>query len=166
MSNDNVVNLIQPGTLTDQLTDVLRNGARVLLIQALEAEVSEFLAGTADLKTQDGCRRVVRHGHLPEREIMTGIGPVAVRQPRVRDRAAGADDPAGIRDDPATLCPAIEEPRYANPDPLFEGRIDRRLRGGAGRLARQGRSWAIGLDHCAVEGRVIAFQNRARSLTR
>ena len=88
MSNDNVVNLIQPGTLTDQLTDVLRNGARVLLIQALEAEVSEFLAGTADLKTQDGCRRLVRHGHLPEREIMTGIGPVAVRQPRVRDRTA------------------------------------------------------------------------------
>jgi hypothetical protein len=28
---------------------------------------------------------LVRHGHLPEREIMTGIGPVAVR-PRVRDR--------------------------------------------------------------------------------
>ena len=31
---------------------------------------------------------MVRHGHLPEREIMTGIGSVAVRQPRVRDRAA------------------------------------------------------------------------------
>ena len=105
MSNDNVVNLIQPGTLTDQLTDVLRNGARVLLIQALEAEVSEFLAGTADLKTQDGCRRVVRHGHLPEREIMTGIGPVAVRQPRVRDRAASADDPARIRFAPTILPP-------------------------------------------------------------
>jgi hypothetical protein len=29
---------------------------------------------------------LVRHGHLPEREIMTGIGPVAVRCPRVRDR--------------------------------------------------------------------------------
>jgi putative transposase len=28
----------------------------------------------------------VRHGHLPEREIMTGIGPVPVRCPRVRDR--------------------------------------------------------------------------------
>ena len=106
MSNDNVVNLIQPGTLTDQLTDVLRNGARVLLIQALEAEVSEFLAGTADLKTQDGCRRLVRHGHLPEREIMTGIGPVAVRQPRVRDRTAGADDPARIRFAPTILPPA------------------------------------------------------------
>ena len=91
--------------MTDQLTDVLRNGARVLLIQALEAELSEFFAGTADLKTQDGCRRVVRHGHLPEREIMTGIGPVAVRQPRVRDRAAGADDPARIRFAPTILPP-------------------------------------------------------------
>jgi putative transposase len=34
-----------------------------------------------------------RHGHLPEREVMTGIGPVAVRQPRVRDRQAGAAAP-------------------------------------------------------------------------
>jgi len=36
------------------------------------------------------CRRVVRNGHLPERQIMTGIGPVAVRRPRLRDREAGA----------------------------------------------------------------------------
>lgn len=105
MSNDNVLDLIQPGILVDQLTDVLRNGARLLLIQVLEAEVSVFLAGIADLKTPDGYQRVVRHGHLPEREIMTGIGPVAVRQPRVRDRAAGADDPARIRFAPTILPP-------------------------------------------------------------
>ncbi len=105
MSNDNVVKLIQPGILTDRLTEVLRDGARVLLTQAVEAEVSEFLAATADLKTDEGCRRVVRHGHLPERQIMTGIGPVAVRQPRVRDREAGADDPARIRFTPAILPP-------------------------------------------------------------
>ena len=104
MSNDNVVKLIQPGILTDRLTEVLRDGARALLTQAVEAEVSEFLAATADLKT-DGCRRVVRHGHLPERQIMTGIGPVAVRQPRVRDRVVGADDPARIRFTPAILPP-------------------------------------------------------------
>ena len=36
--------------------------------------------------TEDGRARLVRHGHLPEREIMTGIGPVAMRCPRVRDR--------------------------------------------------------------------------------
>jgi hypothetical protein len=105
VSKDNVVKLIQPGILTDRLTEGLRDGARALLTHAVEAEVSEFLAATADLKTDDGCRRVVRHGHLPERQIMTGIGPVAVRQPRVRDREAGADDPARIRFTPAILPP-------------------------------------------------------------
>ncbi len=105
MSNDNVVKLIQPGTLTDQLTEILRNGARALLTQAIEAEVAEFLAKHSDLKTEDGLKRVVRHGHLPEREVMTGIGPVAVRQPRVRDREADADDPGRIRFTPAILPP-------------------------------------------------------------
>ena len=105
MSNDNVVRLIQPGAFEDQLTEVLRSGARALLAQAVEAEVAEFLAKHADLKTENGRRRVVRHGHLPEREVMTGIGPVAVRQPRVRDRAAAADDPARIRFTPAILPP-------------------------------------------------------------
>ena len=88
MSDTNVIKLAQPGVFTDSLTEVLRSGARALLTQAVEAEVAEFLAKHADLKTETGQRRVVRHGHLPEREIMTGIGPVAIRQPRVRDRAA------------------------------------------------------------------------------
>ena len=105
MSNDSVVKLIQPGTFNDPLTDVLRAGARALLTQAVEAEVAEFLGKHADLRTEDGVLRVVRHGHLPEREIMTGIGPVAVRQPRVRDRAAGAADLGRIRFTPALLPP-------------------------------------------------------------
>jgi putative transposase len=54
VSDDNVFKLIQPGTLTDRLTEVLRDGARVLLTQAVEAEVSDFLASTADLKTVAG----------------------------------------------------------------------------------------------------------------
>ena len=86
---------------------MLRTGARALLAQAVEAEVAEFLGRHADLKTTDGRRRVVRHGHLPEREVMTGIGPVAVRQPRVRDRGAGGDDPARIRFTPAILPPYV-----------------------------------------------------------
>jgi putative transposase len=105
VSNDTVIKLIQPGTFNDQLTDVLRNGARALLAQAVEAEVADFLGTHADLKTEDGHRRVVRHGHLPEREVMTGIGPVAVRQPRVRDREAAADDPERIHFTPAILPP-------------------------------------------------------------
>ena len=47
----------------------------------------------------------MRHGHLPAREVMTGIGPVAVRQPRVRDREAVAGDPARIRFSPSILPP-------------------------------------------------------------
>lgn len=105
MPNDNVVRLIQPGAFEDQLTDVLRNGARALLAQAVEAEVAQFLAKHADLKTEVGRARVVRHGHLPEREVMTGIGPVPVKQPRVRDRAAAADDPDRIRFSPSILPP-------------------------------------------------------------
>ena len=105
MSNDNVVRLIQPGAFEDQLTEVLRNGARALLAQAVEAEVAGFLGQHADLKTEDGRSRIVRHGHLPEREVMTGIGPVAVRQPRVRDREAAASDPGRIRFSPAILPP-------------------------------------------------------------
>ena len=105
MPNDTVIKLIQPGTFNDQLTDVLRNGARALLAQAVEAEVADFLSTHADLKTEDGHRRVVRHGHLPEREVMTGIGPVAVRQPRVRDREAASDDPERIHFTPAILPP-------------------------------------------------------------
>ena len=105
MSNDNVVRLIQPGAFDDQLTEVLRNGARALLAQAVEAEVAGFLDKHADLKIDDGRARVVRHGHLPEREVMTGIGPVPVKQPRVRDRGVTADDPGRIRFSPAILPP-------------------------------------------------------------
>jgi Transposase, Mutator family len=49
-----------------------------------------LLSRHADKLTDDGRRRLVRHGHLPEREIMTGIGPVAVHCPRVRDRGGEA----------------------------------------------------------------------------
>src|SRR5829696_2964528 len=86
MIQDNVVKLIQPAEFSDPLTEVLREGARALLAQAVEAEVAAFLSSHAAKLTDDGRQRLVRHGHLPEREIMTGIGPVAVRCPRVRDR--------------------------------------------------------------------------------
>jgi putative transposase len=105
VSNDNVTKLIQPEEFDDQLTEILRNGARALLAKAVEAEVTDFLGKHANLKTEDGHQRVVRHGHLPEREVMTGIGPVAIRQPRVRDRETAADDPDRIRFSPSIVPP-------------------------------------------------------------
>jgi putative transposase len=86
VTDTNVFQLSQPGNFADPLTEVLRKGARALLAQAVEAEVATLLSRYADETTDDGRKRLVRHGHLPEREIMTGIGPVGVRCPRVRDR--------------------------------------------------------------------------------
>jgi len=86
VTDTNVLELSQPESFADPLTEVLRNGARALLTQAVEAEVAALLSCHADKLMDDGRQRLVRHGHLPEREIMTGIGPVTVRCPRVRDR--------------------------------------------------------------------------------
>ena len=92
MTETNVFELTQPGTFSDPLTEVLRNGARTLLGQAVEAEVAAWLSTHTDKLTDDGRRRLVRHGHLPEREIVTGIGAVAVRCPRVRDRVGEGEE--------------------------------------------------------------------------
>ena len=86
VTDANVFPLARPGSFADQLTNVLRNGARALLAQAVETEVAALLSCHIDKLTDNGCQRLERHGHLPEREIMTGIGPVTVRCPRVRDR--------------------------------------------------------------------------------
>jgi putative transposase len=109
MEQDNVVALRRPDTPgEDPLTEVLRHGARALLAQAIEAEVAAFLAAHADLVDDAGRKRLVRNGFLPERTIQTGIGPVPVRQPRVRDRGtdAGTDGSGPIRFTSAIL------PRY------------------------------------------------------
>jgi putative transposase len=70
----------------DVLTDVLRQGAQKLLAQAIDAEVADWLERHLACRNADGRRQVVRNGHLPERTITTGLGPVAVKQPRVHDR--------------------------------------------------------------------------------
>ena len=71
---------------TDLLTAVLRVGAQKLLAQAVEAEVSEWITQHQQCVDALGHRQVVRNGHLPARTITTGVGPVEVQQPRVRDR--------------------------------------------------------------------------------
>jgi putative transposase len=90
MSDTTVIPLRQPDTIEDPLTAVLRSGARRLLAQAVEAEAEAFLAEMKGTRLPDGRDRVVRHGHAPERLVQTGIGPVAVRRVKIRDRGAGA----------------------------------------------------------------------------
>lgn len=93
MSNSNVVKLQKSRQdFEDQLTLLLREGAQRMVATAVEAEIEAFLASHARERNPAGLRRLVRNGYLPQREIQTGIGPVKVRMPRVRDtdsRAGG-----------------------------------------------------------------------------
>lgn len=68
------------------LEEILKRGAQALLQKAIENEVEEFLGRYKDEKTSDGLRMVVRNGYMPERRVLTGLGPIAVKQPRVDDR--------------------------------------------------------------------------------
>ena len=92
MSGSTITHLPDPsGFSSDPLTDLVRDGARQLIRQAVEAELAVLLERHAADRLEDGRARLVRHGHLPEREVLTGIGPVPVKVPRVRDRGAGED---------------------------------------------------------------------------
>ena len=168
MTETNVFQLSQPGTFADPLTEVLRNGARALLAQAVEAEVAALLNCHADKLTDDGRQRLVRHGHLPEREIMTGIGPVAVRCPRVRDRVGeGAER---IRFSSAILPPYARRSKSLEvliPILYLKGVSTGDFEEALARAARQGCRWALGLDHRAAQGRLVGGARaleQARSL--
>ena len=88
-SDSTVVPFRQAETTDDPLTAILRSGARRLLAQAIEAEAEAFLVAMKDVPLSDGRERLVRHGHGPERMVQTGIGPVAVRRVKLRDRGTG-----------------------------------------------------------------------------
>jgi len=91
------------GFSADAFTAVVRDGGRRLIDQAIHAGLATVMAAFSEERLEDGRARLVRHGHLPEREVMTGIGPVAVKVPRVRDRKPG--------DDKISFTPSIL-PRY------------------------------------------------------
>jgi hypothetical protein len=168
ISEDTIAKLPDPsGNSPDPLTDVIRSGARRLIEQAIEAELAALLSAFADHKLEDGRARLVRHGHLPEREILTGIGPVAVKVPRVRDRKPGANK--------ITFTPSIL-PRYLRKAKSVEellpwlylkgvstgdfsgeapNAIRPRERAEPGRPAGAGRQGLVGQDHHAAEGGLV-----------
>lgn len=80
---------MSPARLGMTLEDLLREGARELIEKAVGAELTELLGSYENVKTLCGQQAVVRNGYLPEREVLTPVGPVSVRIPKVRDRAGG-----------------------------------------------------------------------------
>ena len=92
MTESTVVSFELPSEFSpDPLTEIIQAGARELLRTAVQAEVAGFIAEYAHLLDDEGRQRLVRHGFLPEREVMTGIGTVPVQMPRVRDRGVNED---------------------------------------------------------------------------
>ena len=69
------------------LEQVARDGARKMLQLAMENEVDEFVAKHYHLTDENGSRVVTKNGYMPKREIITGMGPLEIKQPRVDDRA-------------------------------------------------------------------------------
>ncbi len=65
------------------LEEIIREGARKLLQSAIEREIADYMES---INGTGGRRNVVRNGFAPERSILTGIGPISIKQPRIRDR--------------------------------------------------------------------------------
>src|SRR5690625_388661 len=91
---------------TDVLTALLRNGARQLIAQAVEAELAVLLEEYSSRRLPDGRKALVRNGYLPERSVQTGIGDVTVKVPKVRDRSGN-----GIKFNSRILPPYLKRAR-------------------------------------------------------
>lgn len=89
MKKDNILNIKNPEAV-DLVTQLIREGAHRLISEAIELELEAFLEAISE-QLSDGRPRVVRNGYLPERLLMTGVGQVSVKVPRVRDRSSGAE---------------------------------------------------------------------------
>ena len=84
------------------LEELIRRGARELIQKAIEVELRELLGDYENVKMLGGQRAVVRNGYLPERQILTAVGPVEVRLPKVRDRSGG-----GVKFNSALVPPFV-----------------------------------------------------------
>lgn len=86
MRDDTIVSFSSPA-FKDELSEMLQKGARRMIAMAIEGEVEDFMSHYAGLRDGQGRRAVVRNGYQPERAIVTGVGPVAVKMPKTRDRS-------------------------------------------------------------------------------
>ncbi|MGA2641705.1 MAG: IS256 family transposase [Spirochaetia bacterium] len=112
--------LAEAGDATEEIRGIIeriaQEGAQKFLQAALEAEVEEHLARYEHLRDRDGRRAVVNNGHAPERTILTGVGPVVVRRPRVDERGVNGKD--GHQPFTSAILP-----RFLRRTPTLEGAL-------------------------------------------
>jgi transposase-like protein len=93
-----------PSEIGMGLDELVRRGARQVIQQVIEAELGQLLEQCGNVKTLHGQRAVVRNGYLPEREVLTAAGPVAVKVPKVRDRSG-----AGVKFNSSVVPPYVRK---------------------------------------------------------
>jgi transposase-like protein len=112
MIENSVIPFKNPDQIEDPLTDLLKAGAKQLIQHVVEEELQVLLEQYQGCLTEDGKAAVVRNGYHPERNIQTGIGPVTVKIPKVRNRAG----------DPVAFHSALVPP-YIRKTPTLEAAI-------------------------------------------
>jgi putative transposase len=104
MRENNADWLGAPGSISDSLTELLRQGARGLIEKAVEAELRLWLDQYENVTDLAGRKTVVRNGYLPEREVLTALGAVPIRVPKVRDRSR-----SGVKFNSAFVPPYVRK---------------------------------------------------------
>ena len=112
MKNNNVLVSADRDVILDPLTALLRSGVEQLIPQAVEAELEELLGQHSDRRTDDCNAAVARNGHLPERDLETGLGPVTVKTPKVHSKT----------EEPVTCLSALVPP-YVRKTKSLEGAL-------------------------------------------
>ena len=86
ISNSKVIPFNSGWGFEDELTSLLRQGAKKMLQSAIESEVAAYVDQHKSYLDGEGRRMVVRNGHHPERDLQTGIGPITIKKPKVNDK--------------------------------------------------------------------------------
>ena len=90
MSVDNTLSFDSHTLGSNSLSEILKTGARRLLMQAVEQEVEDYLSLFSTSKDERGRRLVVRNGYSKTRTVQTGLGPMSISMPRVHDKRPDA----------------------------------------------------------------------------
>lgn len=111
----------RPSTDSASLIDeIVREGARRMLAEALQAEVDAYLAQFAEARDERGHRLVVRNGSHQPREVLTSAGAVEVTAPRVNDKRTDPATGERMRFSSAILPPwARKTPKITEVLPLL-----------------------------------------------
>jgi len=91
MAGDDRTGGVELGESSSVIDDIVREGARRMLAEALQSEVDAYIAQFSAERDERGRRLVVRNGSHQPRDVLTSAGAVGVVAPRVNDRRIDPD---------------------------------------------------------------------------